>query len=817
MNIQSKFTVIIGFFMLFMVSTVIASVYMSNRKMTDTAIISIAARQQMLIVRIENETRTMIALLESESSTEEQRQKVIGVATLFSQSLNALKEGGITKDSSSTDIELPSSETAAKTQLAQVQSLWEPAQQALTVILDPKVDIISDAFYDAINLLDESWPPIFAESVKAVTLLEQASYRKVVHIEMFLFVALFLTFVVAFFSLLLGKKHIVAPIKMMLKAADKLRSGDYDSTRRLPDFSKDEIGQIAAAINDMRDNLHQLSDSLRKSHLEALRINQALDNVTTSVLIADDNYNIIYMNEAAEQLFQKNEAVLSQALPISTQNSQRDRQEHRDFEINMTEAAEQLFQKAVLSQALPISTPSSQRDTEEHRDFETNRLLASPFEGEDTHRNFEANRLLGSPIEVFETHRRELLEKLTTTYRTQISSANLYIDVIINPVINDTGERLGWVTEFRDRTEEIATEQEVNAVMYAASQGYFNQRINITNKTGFFKTFSEIINQTLDSFGQMSEELMQVFAALASGDLTQTLTENYAGSLEQLKTDVNTTVNKLTKVLSVIKEIAKTVNNAANEISQGNLSLSQRTEQQAASLQQTVESMEDQTRTVQQNAEHAREAAQLATHARELAQQGGEIVGAAVAAMTEIDQSSQLVADIIGVIDEIAFQTNLLALNAAVEAARAGELGRGFAVVAAEVRRLAQRSAAEAKEIRQLVQDSLSKVKEGTRLVNQSGQTLEDIVTAVRKVNQIIIEIAAASQEQAAGIQQVNNALMQMDQVTQQNAILVEEAAIASESMKEQAKNLKNHIAFFKTDSHSSDQCSVLSDQLSKL
>ena len=728
---------------------------MINGKRTDAAIISIAARQQMLIVRIENETRTLIALLESESSTKEQRQKVIGVATRFSQSLNALKDGGITKDSSSTNIELPSSEGAAKTQLAQVQSLWEPAQKALAVILEPKVDTISDAFYDAINLLDESWPPIFAESVKAVTLLEQASDRKVIHLKMFLFVALFLTFVVAFFSLLLGKKHIVAPIKMMLKAADELRSGDYDSTRRLPDFGKDEIGQIAVAINDMRDNLHQLYDSLQKSHLEALRINQALDNVTTSVLIADDNYNIIYMNEAAEQLFQKNEAVLSQALPISTQ--------------------------------------SSQRDTEEHRDFEANRLLASPIEVGDTHRDFEANRLLGSPIDVFDTHRRELLEELTTR-------ANLYIDVIINPVINDTGERLGWVTEFRDRTEEMATEQEVNAVMYAASQGYFNQRLNITNKTGFFKTFSEIINQTLDSFGQMSEELMRVFAALASGDLTQTMTENYTGSQEQLKTDVNTTVNKLTKVLSVIKEIAEAVNNAAKEISQGNISLSQRTEQQAASLQQTVENMEDQTHTVQQNANHAREAAQLATHARELAQQGGEIVGTAVAAMTKIDQSSKLVADIIGVIDEIAFQTNLLALNAAVEAARAGELGRGFGVVAAEVRRLAQRSAAEAKQIRQLVQDSLSKVKEGTRLVNQSGQTLEDIVTAVRKVSHIIIEIAAASQEQAAGIQQVNNALMQMDQMTQQNAILVEQAAIASESMKEQAKNLKSHIAFFKTD-----------------
>ena len=243
---------------------------------------------------------------------------------------------------------------------------------------------------------------------------------------------------------------------------------------------------------------------------------------------------------------------------------------------------------------------------------------------------------------------------------------------------------------------------------------------------------------------------------------------------------------------------AHTVSDTSAQIAQGNLDLSQRTEEQASTLEETASSMEELTSTVTQNAQNARQASQLAVGAAEVARKGGQVVGQVVSTMTGISESSRKIADIISVIDGIAFQTNILALNAAVEAARAGEQGRGFAVVAAEVRNLAQRSAAAAKEIKVLIGDSVDKVQTGTRLVDDAGKTMEEIVTSVKKVSDLIAEIAAASQEQSSGIEQVNTAITQMDQVVQQNASLVEEATAATESMKEQASSLLQTVARFK-------------------
>jgi methyl-accepting chemotaxis protein len=243
---------------------------------------------------------------------------------------------------------------------------------------------------------------------------------------------------------------------------------------------------------------------------------------------------------------------------------------------------------------------------------------------------------------------------------------------------------------------------------------------------------------------------------------------------------------------------AHTVSDTSAQIAQGNLDLSQRTEEQASTLEETASSMEELTSTVTQNAYSAKQASQLAMGASEVARKGGQVVGQVVSTMTGISESSRKIADIIGVIDGIAFQTNILALNAAVEAARAGEQGRGFAVVAAEVRSLAQRSAAAAKEIKTLIGDSVSKVDAGTKLVDAAGKTMEEVVTSVSKVSELIAEIAAASQEQSSGIEQVHTAITQMDQVVQQNASLVEEATAATESMKEQAGSLLQMVARFK-------------------
>jgi methyl-accepting chemotaxis protein len=275
------------------------------------------------------------------------------------------------------------------------------------------------------------------------------------------------------------------------------------------------------------------------------------------------------------------------------------------------------------------------------------------------------------------------------------------------------------------------------------------------------------------------------------GDLTQRIPmEGKTGDLESLCRGVNSLLESTSDLVKRVKVATGEVQQGAEEISKGNINLSQRTEEQASSLEETASSMEEMTSTVKQTADNAGQANQLAMAARQQAEKGGAVVGNAVTAMSGINEASKKIADIIGVIDEIAFQTNLLALNAAVEAARAGEQGRGFAVVATEVRNLAGRSATAAKEIKTLIQDSVARVEQGSKLVDESGRTLEEIVNAVKKVTDIVAEIAAASREQSSGIEQVNRAVVQMDEMTQQNAALVEQATAASQSMAHQARDL---------------------------
>lgn len=289
----------------------------------------------------------------------------------------------------------------------------------------------------------------------------------------------------------------------------------------------------------------------------------------------------------------------------------------------------------------------------------------------------------------------------------------------------------------------------------------------------------------------VEEEIQAIVSAFNDGDLKKRISlEGKHGFHESLATGINQLADNMSEIVGRVKVSAAEVACSAAEISQGNTDLSQRTEEQASSLEETASSMEEMTSTVRQNAENAERANQLAVAARDQAENGGVVVAKAVKAMAEIDVASKKIADIIGVIDEIAFQTNLLALNAAVEAARAGELGRGFAVVASEVRSLAGRSATAAREIKVLIQDSRKKVDEGSSLVTDSGNTLEQLVSAVKQVSDIIAGIAAGSQEQSSGIDQVNKAVMQLDAMTQQNSALVEEASAASESMADQARGL---------------------------
>ncbi len=469
-------------------------------------------------------------------------------------------------------------------------------------------------------------------------------------------------------------------IRRAISVFERIASGHYDS--RIEVSGTDEANQVLRSLDEMQGKLRTQIENERLVAAENARVRQALDKVSTSVVLADAGHRIIYLNDTAQATFSRNQTEMRKAL--------------RDFDVANLRGA-----------GLEALAPEP---AEERRALDA----------------LSDSRI--SPRELGDC-----------TYRT-----------VTNPVFSDAGERIGTVMEWTDRTQEVAVEREMQQMLSAVTAGQLGRRLETAGKSGFFQVMSSGINRLADNMAE---------------------------------------------VVSRVKQVAAEVHRGADEISAGNANLSQRTEEQSSSLEETASSMEEMTTTVKQNADNAAQANQLALAAREQAEKGGAVVGQAVVAMSDINQASKQIADIIGVIDEIAFQTNLLALNAAVEAARAGEQGRGFAVVASEVRNLAGRSATAAKEIKGLIQDSVRKVEDGSVLVTQSGQTLEKIVAAVKKVSDIVAEIAAASREQSAGIEQVNRAVMQMDELTQQNAALVEQATAASQSMVEQVGGLNEILA----------------------
>lgn len=417
--------------------------------------------------------------------------------------------------------------------------------------------------------------------------------------------------------------------------------------------------------------------------------------------------------------------------------------------------------------------------------------------------NFSARELLGSSIDVFHknpAHPRQLMQSLRSVHQATIRIGGHTFSQTMTPIFSKTGKSLGAVVEWKDRTAELEVEREVADIVQAAANGDLTTRIALHNKRGFYRQLGEGVNQLLDVTTRGLGDIADVLGGLAEGDLTRSIDSEYQGLFGRLKDDTNTTVERLKAIVGHIKESTEAINTAAREIAAGNANLSSRTEQQAASLEETASSMEEITSTVRQNAENARKANALATGASDIATRGGVVVGDVVATMQEINDSARKIVDIISVIDGIAFQTNILALNAAVEAARAGEQGRGFAVVASEVRNLAQRSAAAAKEIKTLIGDSVDKVESGSRLVNEAGHTMEEIVVSIRRVADIMGDISAASMEQSSGIEQVNLAVTQMDENTQKNAALVEEAAAAAESLEEQSRYLVDAVAMFRLD-----------------
>jgi len=468
----------------------------------------------------------------------------------------------------------------------------------------------------------------------------------------------------------------------------------------------------------------------REKSVEVGRLTSAMEGMTTNLMMADKEGNIVYANPAVTVMLSRREAQLQTVLPL----------------------------------------------------FSVDNMVGTNF---DTfHKNpAHQQNLLGNPANM--------------PYTTEISIVGLTFQLIAIALMDEADNHVGTAVQWVDLTEEKDAQNQIDNLISDAAKGTLDSRIDTTQYQGFMKDLGENINGLMDAIVAPISDAINVAQALADGDLTQTMRDDYGGEFLALANAMNGSIDNLSSMVDEIRNASTNVYDSAREIAQGNNELSHRTESQASSLEETASAMEELTSTVQQNAENSTEASKLSSSVMVKATNGGSVVRNAITAMSDINKSSKKIADIISVIDEIAFQTNLLALNAAVEAARAGEQGRGFAVVAAEVRNLAQRSAGAAKEVKCLINDSVEAVGQGTKLVDETGKTFSELVTAIEEVSSMISDIDSAGKEQSAGIGEVSAAVSQMDEMTQQNAALVEEAAASSKSMEEQSQTLLDQVAFF--------------------
>jgi methyl-accepting chemotaxis protein len=415
--------------------------------------------------------------------------------------------------------------------------------------------------------------------------------------------------------------------------------------------------------------------------------------------------------------------------------------------------------------------------------------------------NFSVDKLMGTNIDSFHkhpAHQIKILENLTETSTASALIGGHHMVVKASPIINSVGQRLGAVAEWSDITVQVNLENEISTIVEDAVQGRFNNRLNLDDKEGFFKQLSTEINELLTISDSVFGDLKRVLDAVAKGNLTEKITQDYNGEFNAIKVNMNLAVSQLVEVIHQIQDSNEIIYRGIEELSQGNNDLSSRTEIQSSNLESTVAAVHQLAITVNQNAEDAEFANETVSKVFDVVDKGVSLIGKVVETMEGIHDSSLKVVDIIAVIDSIAFQTNILALNAAVEAARAGEQGKGFAVVASEVRSLAQRAATAAGEIKSLINDSEEKVEDGSRLVTDAGKTMKDISLSIEEVKTMMGRISVACSEQSYSVQKVKSTITETEEMSQQNAALVVEAAGASSSLENQVKHLSDTVAYFK-------------------
>ena len=623
-------------------------------------------------------------------------------------------------------------------------------------------------------------------------------------------------------AMLLIYQRVIPPLASLLEATIAIRDGK-GTDHKLTGL-KAEFRAVGSAFNEVLDNI----EAKRREELTAAaqnqRVVQALDNVSSNVMLVDAAHRVIYVNRTGRREFTALAPSFAAALPGF------------DPERLVGAGLEALFVDAPAMHAT-IDALNAPYSAELAYGDSTLRVVATPvLDGAGTRlgtvlewRDLSGEKIAEHQIEgmVYGATKGELewrieVDKFAEGFLKRLAiGINKMLDALIGPFELAAGyvDRIsrgdipppitetyaGSFKRLKDNLNECIESvnrlvEDTETLSVAGVAGRLATRADVNRHHGEFRRIVEGINNTLDAIVGPVDEAKAAVSRLAEGDLTHRMRGAYQGDFAVLRDAVNGSVDQLRETIGRIRESASTMQTAATEIAQGNLDLSARTEQQGAQLEKTASSIEQLTSTVKQNAGNSHEADKLATKARSHAERGGSVVDDAVAAMAAIATSSKKIAEITAVIDELAFQTNLLALNAAVEAARAGEQGRGFAVVAAEVRNLAQRSASAAKEIRTLIQDSVARVDEGSRLVNESGRTLTEIMQSVKQVSDIVAEIATASEEQSTGIELVNQAVARIDEGTQQNAALVEETAAASKALDDQSRQLMGLVGYFKTE-----------------